>query len=160
MALIKILVVLVFGLIAFQDFKGRAVYWILFPIMGAFLAALFLYEVSFEQYFYIVGFNIVLVSLVLLVLYAYTKYVAKKQFLNFSFGLGDLLFFYAFALGYPTYTFLILFVASIFFSLLAFLFIKFGTDSETIPLAGLMGLFLIGITVASTIPNVPSLYVL
>lgn len=74
--------------------------------------------------------------------------------------MGDVLFFYAFALGFPTMTFVLLFVGAIFFSLLVFLILKMGRPMETVPLAGLMGLFVMGVLVSSLFPDTPSLYIL
>jgi len=82
------------------------------------------------------------------------------EFLNVSFGLGDLLFFYALAFGFPTVTFLVLFVLSILFSLFVFALLKTKKGTETVPLAGLMGLFLTGVLLVSFFPNAPSLYLL
>lgn len=101
-----------------------------------------------------------LISLVVFILFIYTKYVARMKFLNVSFGLGDLLFFYAFAMGFPTVTFLILFVGAILFALGTFLLTKKNEENETIPLAGLMGLFLIVVLILSFFPIAPSLYLL
>ena len=148
------------GLIAFQDFKDRMVSWILFPIMGIALAFLYLNHANFEQFYPFVLGNFLLVTAIVLVLYLYTKYIAKMEFLNVSFGLGDLLFFYGLALGFPTMTFLVLFVLSILFSLSAFLYLKRKQEMQTIPLAGLMGIFLIAVIIASFFPDVPSLYIL
>ncbi len=147
-------------LIAYQDFKERAVSWLLFPIMGILLAFLYLNTTSFEQYTLFVLTNVLLVSGIILILFLYTKHIAHKKFLNVSFGLGDLLFFYAFALGFPTMTFVVLFVGAILFSLIIFLFSKTNTEEETIPLAGLMSFFLMGILLVSFLPNAPSLYLL
>jgi predicted membrane channel-forming protein YqfA (hemolysin III family) len=160
MVLLKVIVMLVCGLVAFQDFKERAVSWILFPIIGSLLAFLYLNATSFEQYYLFVLTNTLLISGILLILFLYTKHIARKGFLNVSFGLGDLLFFYAFALGFPTLTFIVLFATSILFSLVVFLFSKTEKEKETIPLAGLMGFFLIGVFLLSFFPNVPSLYIL
>lgn len=157
---LNITVVLACTLIAFQDFKERMVSWILFPIVGSLLAVLYICNTSFEQFYPFVFTNMVLVSAIILVLYLYTKYITKKKFLNVSFGLGDLLFFYAFAFGFPTITFLILFVGSVLFSLAVFLLSKKQQKNETIPLAGLMGFFLSAVILASFFPNVPSLYTL
>lgn len=151
--------VLVCALIAFQDFKERMVSWILFPIVGVLLGFLYLWNAPFEQYYPFVFTNMLLVTGIVLVLFLYTRYIARMEFLNVSFGLGDLLFFYAFALGFPTITFLILFVGAILFSLVVFLVSKGKQEEETIPLAGLMGFFLIVVIVASLFPNSPSLYI-
>ncbi len=160
MLFLKILLILVCGLVAFQDFRKREVSWILFPIIGLLLGSLYLNVTSFEEYYLFVLTNTLLVSGILLILFLYTKHIAQKGFLNVSFGLGDLLFFYAFALGFPTLTFIVLFASSILFSLVVFLFSKTNTKKETIPLAGLMGFFLIGVFLASFFPQTPSLYIL
>ncbi len=160
MLLLKLLAMSVCAGIAFQDFKERAVYWFLFPLMGIFLAIPFFIEMGTTQYLMAIGLNTLIVSSILLILYLYTKWVAKKQFLDGSFGFGDLLFFYAFALGFPTMTFLLLFCTSILFSLLVFLLLRSRSRQKTVPLAGLMGLFLIGILMASAFPMTPSLYLL
>ena len=134
--------------------------WLLFPIVGVLLGVLYICNASFDQFYPFVFTNMLLISGIVLILFLYTRYVAKMQFLNVSFGLGDLLFFYAFALGFPTITFLILFVGSILFSLVVFLLSKGKQENETIPLAGLMGFFLIVVVCISFFPNAPSLYLL
>ncbi|WP_411032042.1 hypothetical protein [Spongiimicrobium sp. 3-5] len=160
MVLIKILVVLNCGAIALQDFKERAVMAFLFPTVGILLAINYLYNATWNVYLLFVGINVLLVSLILFLLYLYTKWVIRKPFLNVSFGLGDLFFFYALALGFPTVTFILLFVGALLFSLLVLLFAKMNNNMDTVPLAGLMGLFLMGILILSFFPNVPSLYIL
>lgn len=157
---LKILVILGCTLIAFQDFKERAVTWTLFPIVGILMVTMYLVTVDFAQVYPFVLTNLFIVSLIVLLLWAYTRYISKMEFLNVSFGLGDLLFFYAFAIGFPTITFLILFVAAIVFSLVVFLFAKTNDNDETIPLAGLMSTFLGVILMVSFFPESPSLYLL
>lgn len=157
---LKIVLVLLCALIAFQDFKERMVSWILFPLVGLILGFLYVLQTSFEQFYPFVFTNMLLVTGIVLVLFLYTRYIARMQFLNVSFGLGDLLFFYAFALGFPTITFLILFVAAIVFSLIVFVITKRKAANDTIPLAGLMGFFLIVVVLLSFLPSTPSLYII
>lgn len=147
------------GLIAFQDFKERMVSWILFPALGIVLGGLYLVQLPFSQYYPFVLVNMFLISLVVLILFLYTKYIAKQGFLNVSFGLGDLLFFYALALGFPTMTFLVIFALSMVFALGTTLLWSRTRKLQTIPLAGLMGLFLSLVLLISLFPNLPSLYV-
>ncbi len=159
MLLIELSTLSVCGIIAIQDFRERTVTWICFPLLGILLAMAYALHTSFERSFPFMLANLVLVTGVLLVLLVYTRLIAHKKFLNVSFGLGDLLFFYAFALGFPTMTFLVLFVSSILFSLLIFLLLKSSLKMESVPLAGLMGVFLILIFTSSFFPMVPSLYI-
>lgn len=147
-------------LIAFQDFRERMVSWILFPLLGIVLGGLYLTHVPFAQYYPFVLVNMMLISLVIFILFLYTKYVAKQRFLNVSFGLGDLLFFYALALGFPTLTFLVLFALSMLFALGTTLLWNSTRKMQTVPLAGLMGVFLSLVLLISLFPNLPSLYVL
>lgn len=148
------------SIIAIQDFQERKVLWICFPIAAIFLAILHLNHVGFLPFLYATFTNIFLVSCILLLLWLVTRYILKKGFLNVSFGLGDMLFMYAFAMGFPSVTFTLLFVASIGFSLIVFTFMKVLANSETVPLAGLMGVFLIAVILMDHFPNSPSLYLI
>lgn len=62
-------------------------------------------------------------------------------FINGSFGLGDLLFFYTVSIAFPSFTFSILFMSSVFFSFVIHLIFKNKLKDETVPLAGYMALF-------------------
>lgn len=159
MLLLQLLTIMGCGIVAYQDIKEREVMWICFPLIALFMGGVHLYHVGFEGFIFPVFNNIILVSCVLILLWAITKFVFKKKFLNVSFGLGDALFMYAFAMGFPTVTFIILFVGSIIFSLLAFFVLKLITKTETVPLAGLMGIYLIALLLLTFfLPNTPSLY--
>lgn len=156
---LKIALVGICGLIAFQDFKERMVSWILFPLLGVALGGLYLVHVPFAQYYPFVLVNILLISIVVFILFLYTKYISKQGFLNVSFGLGDLLFFYALALGFPTMTFLVLFSVSMVFALGTTLLWNRNRKMPTVPLAGLMGVFLCFVLLISFFPDLPSLYI-
>ncbi|UJH68654.1 hypothetical protein [Allomuricauda sp. SCSIO 65647] len=160
MLFLELLTMLGFGMIAHQDFKERAVLWVLFPILAVLLALLHLRHMPFDHFAWFALLNMLLVSLILLVLWAYTKHIMQQKFLNTAFGLGDMLFLYAFALGFPTVTFIVLLVGALCFSILAYLALKPFMEMETVPLAGLMGIFLIGVLVLSHLPDFPSLYII
>lgn len=129
-------------MIAFQDIKDRMVYWILFPIVGVFLGLKFWFKSTPDTFFVLCGTNVVLVTCMLGILWVYTKFIRNTGFLNTTFGLGDVLFLYAFALGFPPVTFTILLCFSILFALLLHLISSIWQRKETIPLAGYMSLFL------------------
>lgn len=160
MLLLQLFTMTGFAVVAFQDFKERAITWILLPILGILLASLHIWHVGIEFFWFFALANILLISCVLLVLWLCTKYLFKKAFLDVSFGLGDMLFFYAFALGFPTFTFIILFVSAIGFSLIAFTILRIFRKTDSVPLAGLMALYLIGVVLFSFFPNSPSLYLI
>ena len=140
--LFQFFAILGFGAIAFQDIKERMVYWFLFPMVALFLGFAFWQQSNPELFLVFSLTNLFFVSTILLISFLYTKYVTRKPYLNHSLGLGDLLFFYALAFGFPTLTFIVLFVSALIFSLV--LHTVFGTSQEksSVPLAGYMSLFL------------------
>ncbi|MEC7264345.1 MAG: hypothetical protein VXW38_11445 [Bacteroidota bacterium] len=147
------------GLIAFQDFKERQVYWFYFPLIALLFALLhFNLTANWGVFLYEIAINWVLVTCIISILYTYTKLVSKKEFLGHSIGLGDVLFFYAFATGFPSISFMTLMVSAILFSLFTFLILKHRMKLKTVPLAGLMGLFLIFIVCYSLVFNNTLLY--
>lgn len=147
------------GIMAYQDMRDREVSWLLFPILGVSLGLTFGLQVGLTVLLYAILLNLVLVTVMVALLWSITKFFFKKPFLNVSFGLGDLLLLYVFALGFPTMTFVYLLVGSLLFSLVAFIIMKLVLQSQTVPLAGLMGLFLIAMTVLSWMPGTPSLFI-
>ncbi|MEO0507373.1 MAG: hypothetical protein AAF090_14555 [Bacteroidota bacterium] len=156
--LLTLLLCFVFGCIVYQDFKERAVTWFLFPLVGLLLFFLHLQKNSLEAILWFSMYNLLLVGIQTGILWGYTRFVAKKDFLNTSFGLGDLLFLGAFAFGFPTATFLVLMVSGLLFSLLLHWVLSYKREASTIPLAGMLGIFLSGILLCSLLPQTPSLY--
>ncbi|MEM8929510.1 MAG: hypothetical protein AAGC45_15030 [Bacteroidota bacterium] len=160
MLVLELFTILGFGAIAFQDLKERMVSWVLFPMVAILLATMHLYHHMWDYFIFFSLTNILIVTGVLTILFLYIRLIRGKRFLNTSFGLGDILFMYAFALGFPTVTFLVLFAGSIFFSLLGFVIITYFSRTNTVPLAGLMGLFLAAIMVLRLFTNQFSLYLI
>ncbi len=146
------------GIMAYQDMRDREVSWLLFPLLGISLGLTFGLQVGLTVFFYATLLNLALVTVMVALLWAITTFIFKKPFLDVSFGLGDLLLLYVFALGFPTMTFVFLLVGSLLFSLLAFMLMKLVLQSQTVPLAGLMGVFLIAMILLSWMPGTPSLY--
>lgn len=158
--MLKLAAMICCGLITYQDVTQRHVLWVLFPLVGIFLCIVYFLHASSILFLLHVLLNTLLVSAILLVLYLYTSGVRKKAFLNTSLGLGDILFFYALGLAFPTITFIILFACSLFFSLITFLMLKKGLKWSTVPLAGLQSVFLILVLAYSLFFNTPNLYLL
>jgi hypothetical protein len=158
MLVLQFLSVFGYGIMAYQDMRDREVTWVLFPLLGTCLALTHILQVGFSVFVHAIVINLILITCVVSLLWSITTFGFKKSFLNVSFGLGDLLFLYIFAMGFPTMTFVYLMVGSLLFSLLAFLLMKLVLQSQTVPLAGLMGLFLIAMTLLSWVPGTPSLY--
>lgn len=158
MVLLSISAMACCGLIAVQDFRERAVVWFLFPLLGILLGLMHLLQTDAIQFLWFTGANVLLLTGIILILFFHSTYILRKKFINVSLGAGDILFFYAFALGFPTMTFIILFAGSVLFSLVLFFVLKRIRHIHTVPLAGLMGLFLIAVFIIDTFPLTPSLY--
>ena len=157
---VKLITVFLLLVIFYQDVKERLVYGFLFPVTAVFFGILHYYYVEKTSFYIGIGGNIAFVSLLLLVLFLYSKVKLNMPFLNGSFGLGDLLFFYAICFAFPSSSFIILFVFSIFFSLLVHIVLKRQLKDKTVPLAGYMALFFAFTLVISMFYNPVSLYLL
>lgn len=141
-----------------QDFKERKVHVFLLCISISCFGWLHYLQAPYI-FVYNMLFNCFLLTLTITVLYFYTKYILRKKF-NDGIGRGDLLFFMAIAIGFPTYTFLILFVSSLIFSLVVFQIIKKHQKTTLIPLAGLQALFLLALISMNSYFNFSNLYLI
>lgn len=148
------------GIICYQDFKERAVFWFLFPLLAISLCTLQIMHISTPFFYVSIVTNIALITLILVLLYLYARFILKEDFIDHSLGLGDVLFFYALGIGFPPISFSLLFASSILFSLLVYLVLKKKLNVKTVPLAGFMALYLIFVIVYSIFFNSPSLYII
>ena len=142
MILLKIAIVSVFTVITWQDVKERLVYWFCYPLVG--ILGFFIQKNFLELDTIIISslVNLSLIATVLLILWVYSKIILKKKLVNQSIGMGDVLFFIALAFCFSIVSFYVLFVFSLFFSLLMhFLLKKNYKEHTTIPLAGYMAVF-------------------
>ncbi len=121
-----------------QDLKERKVYWFLFPLAAISLAWLNYLQLGVQQFLIQNIINITIVSAILIALSVYANVKMKRPFLE-VFGLGDLLFFFTISVALPSVSFIVLFVAAIFFSGLLHLVSR--QNKITVPLAGYMALF-------------------
>lgn len=137
---LKIVLLASLGIIVYQDFKDRKVYLALL-LIPLFSLGFLNYKNSLTSQFLInTALNFALVIVILGILFLYSKYKLKESLQN-TFGFGDVLFFLVIAVGFPTFTFIVLFSFSLIFSLVLFLIIKKNFKQQTVPLAGLQALF-------------------
>ena len=139
MWLLKLILIFIFFTILYQDYKDRLVYWFLYPLVGMLAAAIQFLIVPIESIMLNIGVNLCLVLFLLLVCYVYSR-IRKIEFLN-SFGLGDILFFIFISFTFSIISFLVLFIFSLIFSLLAHFLLSINSKDKTVPLAGYMSLF-------------------
>ncbi len=139
MWILKISLILVFGLIFYQDLKERMAWWFLFPIVSVLAIALHLQSDSIEFVTISIVFNLFFIGFLLLVIYLYSKYKMKTSFFEVI-GLGDVLLFVALSFSFSTITFIILFVFSLLIALLLHIVLP-NKEHQNVPLAGYMSLF-------------------
>jgi len=138
--ILKIILLAALVMVLLQDIKERQVYWFLLPII-ALCSGVLLYSNMFQQVFFMtLLINLVFVSILILIVYMYSKFKLKTPITQ-TFGLGDALLFFALAFTFSSVTFLVLFVFGLFFSLILHLFLSKKSKYKTVPLAGYLSLF-------------------
>lgn len=137
----KLLLLGVFSLIFFQDYKDRTVYWFLYPIMGILVLVLQIQTIPIDVALINSSFNLSFIIFLLGFCYLYARIKLKKSLLQSVLGLGDVLFFVGIAFSFSIVSFLVLFVFSLVFSLLLHLVLQHKQKEQTVPLAGYMSLF-------------------
>ncbi|WP_062053709.1 hypothetical protein [Aquimarina longa] len=160
MIFIKIAILGFLGVIIYQDFKDREVYGFIFPILISLLGILHYQNVVRINFLYTILINIGVLAILMGILYLYTLIKLKRPFFEEVFGIGDLLFFVALAIGFPTVAFIIILVFSLLFSLVIWLFLKKESKYDTIPLAGYMSIFLIITLICYWTTNSITLYLI
>lgn len=143
--LFKIFACITMTAIAYQDFKYRAIHWLLFLFISIFLTIDGLKTISFTQYILNISFNILLIFLQFALLYLYYFFQGKNLksiFFNII-GEGDILFIVILSLAFSWHSFLFYYILGLLFSVITWLLLKYSgiIHSELIPFAGLMAIF-------------------
>jgi hypothetical protein len=148
------------GCLAFiflQDVKDRKVSLFLL-LSGMFLGgALHMSQQNWLFFLFNIGANIGVVFFIFIILWGYAKIKLQKSIFE-VFGLGDLLFFLLLSVSLPTLSFLVLFTASLVFSLLLFLLLKSTFKEKTVPLAGFQALFFSLVLVMNEVSHLINIY--
>ena len=143
--------------IVFQDLKERKVSLYLFILSWTFLTTLYYQNSISTEFLVTIATNLALIIFIFGILLAYTRFKLKQPLFE-VFGFGDALFFLVLACGFPTPTFIVLFVGSLIFALLLFLILKPKLQDKTVPLAGLQALFLVLVFSMNWLFNLVNLY--
>ena len=148
MLLLELITIGLLFAIFLQDIKGRAVFWILFPLLAGALFALKLVTTrSIINCIWdtLINLGFLLVQLLLLSAYFSIKQKRRKLFHVNLIGIGDVLFLIS-AAFYPSLSsYLLFYVVSLVISLVAWLVWQALAErkSKAIPLAGLQALVFI-----------------
>lgn len=149
----KIVLILIFIIIFYQDFKERLVNWFLYVFVGILAFSIHCSSSNFNFALFNIKINLLIVLGILMVCYIYSKVIMKKVFFDEVMGLGDVFFFIAISLGFTVIPFLVLFVFSLVFSLFLHLVLNYKKKELTLPLAGYMSLFYAAIYSLSFLEN-------
>lgn len=138
-----------------QDFRFRAVHWILFPVLLILFVTESLFVSKIDDYLDSIFINLLVILLQGLILIAYYK-LKGTQFINFikdRIGLGDLFFVLAMAFAFSWSTFLFYYIAGLLFTLITWLAVRnlIRLKSQLVPLAGMLALFMTLIMLAEII---------
>ncbi len=154
MWVLKFICIGLFFYIFWQDYKDRMVFMFLYPVVAVFGLTIQLLQFDWQVVLAASILNIVLVAIIVLVLYLYAKFILQKTFVNGVIGSGDLLFFGAICLIFPTVSFIILFAFSIFTALVLHVLLnRFYKQHNSVPLAGYMALFFALVFLFSILSN-------
>jgi hypothetical protein len=129
-----------------QDFRFRAVHWILFPVLLILFVTESLFVSKIDDYLDSIFINLLVILLQGLILIAYYR-LKGTQFINFikdRIGLGDLFFVLAMAFAFSWSTFLFYYIAGLLFTLITWLAVRnlIRLKSQLVPLAGMLALFM------------------
>lgn len=144
---LKLLLIIVFAIVLYQDFKNRLVYWFLYPIIGILAFAIQLCNVPSTIAFFNLGVNLLFITIILGSSFLYTRF----RNLNFTdaIGMGDILFFVFVSGAFSIISFFVLFVFALLFSIILHQVLMNKKEDQTVPLAGYMALFF-GVVYAMT----------
>jgi hypothetical protein len=142
--ILKIALIICLGLIAYQDFKTRAIHLSLFVI--------FILLISIEDIFIIhpaipikdiiLNITILSVQLFLLLLYLILRKRKISRIINNDIGSGDIAMLYLMVFAFSTLNFIICLTFSLIFSLIIWsIIIPWVRQNKIIPLAGLLASF-------------------
>ena len=146
MAIVKVLFILLLLFITFQDFRYKAVSWILFPI-GFITAGIITYvEIPFSDLLFnsLINSLFIAFQMAVILVFSWIKFKQVKNIFSQIFGLGDLLFLIMICPLFSPVNFVFFYILSLAFSLCLYLILKYFKlyiDSK-IPLAGFQSFFL------------------
>lgn len=152
--LLSFIIIVILAYITYQDIKEQQVYLLLFPLLGVLMGLKHFLNSSLEPFLYAIGINLLVIGIMMLSIYLYSKFKLNQKLFK-VFGLGDLLLFICLALAFSSLSFMVIFVASLIFSLLLHLALR---SKDTVPLAGYMSLFLSVVYIGSELNLINNLY--
>lgn len=148
MELICHIALLILCAIAFyQDWKFRAISWMVFPLL--LITTLALFKIA-DIRLLTIGFNLFFLGTILLCLFIYISLQRKKltNIFKSDLGIGDVLFLIAITPLFIDRNFVLFFITGMLLSGIVHLILYTKTQNAKIPLAGYLALYLIALKTA------------
>lgn len=145
-------------IIAFvQDWKYRAISWLVFPLLLTVAALIFL-QADLSKLTLV--FNLAFLTIVLGCLFLYVSFKRGKltNIFKADLGLGDVLFLIAISPLFMDRNYILFFITGMLFSGLVHLLIVSAKKNAKIPLAGYLALYIIGLKSFEIISNTDLFY--
>lgn len=141
--LLHILLMLLLGFIAWQDYKYRGISWMVFPLMLGIVVADVWFGSKWESIsiFWLINISFVVMMLVGVTVYFSFKNKGLVNIAHTYLGWGDILFFVFLALFFSPLNFMIFLIVSLLFVLILVLMYK--KIAQNIPLAGIQSALLL-----------------
>lgn len=127
MIIIEVLIIGLLGFMSFQDFKYRAIVWLLFPITCTLFVIKGLTELDTKSYIVNLLINFAFIILLLSISTAYFSFKNKKptNIIDKYFGSGDILFFLLLCTVFPPLNLIVFLIAALLLILFSFTIIRF-----------------------------------
>jgi len=154
---VKLVVMICLCVVAFQDFRHRAISWLLIPVLFFGFVFIALKTMEWDDYWRESLFNLCYILLVVVLLTVYLSLKNKKfvNIVNSFLGIADILFFAVLAVAFSPFNFEIFFLSSgILTSVIYGLLIYFKNVNPEVPLAGTMASMLLVVMILNfCLPN-------
>lgn len=156
MLILQTFLLLVLALIAWQDFKFRAVYWWLFPLLFALIVMLKMQDSTWSLITNNLLANSLFLGAQLLCLSLYFS-IKERRWVNLFktyFGLGDLLFLCCLTIYFSLLNYILFYVATLFLIILITVCTQWMVKKADpkIPLAGWQAILLFGLLLLEQTP--------
>jgi len=153
--IIQFVLCFVLLILAIQDFRLRAVHWILFPILLMLFIADSLSQVDLKDYIFDISINLLLVCVQGVILFVYYSVQGRKlkHILTSILGLGDILFIIIMAFAFSWTSFIFHYIAGLVFALILWVILSFVARQgpQLVPLAGLLAVYMILVIIAGAL---------
>lgn len=144
MLIFDALLLVLFAIIAYQDFRQREVVWYVFPIIFVVIVLKALNEIAFPELVNYFGINVLFVTLQMAVLFMFYA-IKNRRFVNIIdryIGLGDLILFVLLCASFSPILFGLFFITSLILLTIVFIIVQLthsknnNAGRPTVPLAG------------------------